>query len=365
VKGFVRGYDVKTGKRLWIFHTIPAAGRIRQRDLGKKSRGSTRATRGVWGQISIDEELGLAYLPVEMPTGDYYGGHRPRQRSVRREPSSPFDLQTGKRKWHYQLVHHGIWDMDIPCAPILTDITINGRVVKSRRAADQAGCAVRGRSGDGGSRSGRSRNVRSRRVTCPASGIRRRSPSPRSRRPYERTGVSVDDLIDFTPELHAEAVELSKKYAMGPRCSRRPVVSRIEGPLGLLTRAPLRRHELEGRVRTIRRRISCTCTRPARSGQWGSCRRQPASPTCATSRATRLRAHVSPAEVAPPQAAADLWRAVQAGASSAAVNEDAGGGLSIRGLPLGKPPLRPHQRDRPRQGAKSNGRSRTAKHLTT
>ena len=129
VKGFVRGYDVKTGKRLWIFHTIPQQGEFGNDTWEKESWVYTGNT-GVWGQISIDEELGLAYLPVEMPTGDYYGGHRPGN-GLFGESLVAVDLQTGKRKWHYQLVHHGIWDMDIPCAPILTDITVNGRMVKA------------------------------------------------------------------------------------------------------------------------------------------------------------------------------------------------------------------------------------------
>ena len=85
---------------------------------------------GVWGQISVDEELGMAYLPVELPTGDYYGGHRPGN-NLFGESIVAVDLKTGQRKWHYQLVHHGIWDFDIPCAPILADIVVNGRTVKA------------------------------------------------------------------------------------------------------------------------------------------------------------------------------------------------------------------------------------------
>ena len=85
--------------------------------------------------MSVDEELGLAYLPVETPTGDYYGGHRPGN-NLFGESLVAVDLQTGKRKWHYQLVHHGIWDMDIPCAPILADITVERPDDQGRRAAD-------------------------------------------------------------------------------------------------------------------------------------------------------------------------------------------------------------------------------------
>ena len=128
VKGYVRGFDVRTGKRLWIFHTIPLPGEYGN-DTWEKDSWSYTGNTGVWGQISVDEDLGLVYLPVELATGDYYGGDRP-GKGLFGESLVAVDLQTGKRKWHYQLVHHGLWDMDIPCAPILADITINGRTIK-------------------------------------------------------------------------------------------------------------------------------------------------------------------------------------------------------------------------------------------
>ena len=99
-------------------------------DTWLKDSWAYTGNTGVWGQISVDENLGLVYLPVELPTGDYFGGDRPGN-GLFGESIVAVDLQTGKRKWHYQLVHHGLWDMDIPCAPILADITINGRTVKA------------------------------------------------------------------------------------------------------------------------------------------------------------------------------------------------------------------------------------------
>src|SRR5580704_6426960 len=129
VKGYVRGFDVRTGKRNWIFHTIPKLGEF-GRDSWEKDSADNTGNAGVWGQISVDEELGLAFLPVELPTGDEYGGHRPGN-GLFGETIVAVDLKTGQRKWHYQLVHHGIWDFDIPCAPMLIDITINGRTVKA------------------------------------------------------------------------------------------------------------------------------------------------------------------------------------------------------------------------------------------
>ena len=146
-KGYVRGYDVRTGKRLWIFHTIPRPGEFGN-DTWLNDSWSYTGNNGVWAQMSVDEELETVYMPVELPTGDYYGGHRPGN-TLFSESLLAIDLKSGKRKWHYQLVHHGIWDHDIPCAPILYDARINGKVDQGRGAADQAGLGLRVRSCDG------------------------------------------------------------------------------------------------------------------------------------------------------------------------------------------------------------------------
>ena len=128
-KGFVRGFDVKTGKRLWIFHTIPMKNEPGY-DTWLKGSADYTGNTGVWTQMTADEQLGLVYLPVESPTGDYYGGHRPGN-NLYGESLVCVDLKTGQKKWHYQLVHHPLWDMDISSAPILADINVNGRAIKA------------------------------------------------------------------------------------------------------------------------------------------------------------------------------------------------------------------------------------------
>ena len=128
-KGYIRGYDVRTGKRLWIFHTLPQRGEFGNETWEQESWEYT-GNVGVWAQMSADEELGMVYLPVELPTGDYYGGHRPGA-GLFGESLVALDLKTGRLKWFYQLVHHGIWDFDIPAAPILADITVNGKAIKA------------------------------------------------------------------------------------------------------------------------------------------------------------------------------------------------------------------------------------------
>src|SRR5438270_762805 len=110
-KGYVRGFDVRTGKRLWISHTIPKKGEFGY-DTWEKGSAEYTGNTGVWTQITVDEQLGLVYLPVESPTSDFYGGHRPGN-NLFGETLVCVDLKTGERKWHFQLVHHPLWDMDI------------------------------------------------------------------------------------------------------------------------------------------------------------------------------------------------------------------------------------------------------------
>ena len=146
VRGAVRAFDVRTGKLVWTFRTIPQPGEFGNETWENDSWAYSGNT-GVWAQISVDEELGMAYLPVELPTHDYYGGARPGN-TLFAESLVAVDLKTGVRKWHFQLVHHGIWDMDIPCAPILADIVVNGRADQGGGAAEQAGVPLRVRSRD-------------------------------------------------------------------------------------------------------------------------------------------------------------------------------------------------------------------------
>ena len=229
-KGYVRGYDVRTGKRLWIFHTIPRPGEFGN-DTWLNDSWSYTGNTGVWAQMSVDEELGLVYLPVELPTGDYYGGHHPGN-ALYGESLVAVDLRTGQRKWHYQFVHHGLWDFDMPCAPILADITVNGRQIKAvaqptkqgwlyvfDRATGQPVWPIEERPVEKGDVPGEWYSPTQPFVTKPPA--------------FERQGVSVDDLIDFTPELRAEAEKIISRYKIGPLFTP-PVVSQWPGPLATL-----------------------------------------------------------------------------------------------------------------------------------
>jgi quinoprotein glucose dehydrogenase len=233
-KGFVRGYDVRTGKRLWIFHTIPSPGEFGN-DTWLNDSWSYTGNTGVWGQITADETLGMVYLPVEAPTNDLYGGHRPGN-NLFGSTLVALNIKTGKRIWHYQLIHHDIWDWDIPCAPILADLTVDGKQIKAVAQPTKQGWVY----------------VFDRVTGQPVWPIEERpvpqgdapgewysptQPFPTKPPAYENQGVTIDNLIDFTPELRAEAVKLVSNYKLGPIYTP-PSVSKWEGPratLGLPT----------------------------------------------------------------------------------------------------------------------------------
>jgi quinoprotein glucose dehydrogenase len=230
VKGFVRGFDVRTGKRLWIFHTIPKPGEFGIESWLNDSWSYTGNT-GVWGQISVDEDLGLVYLPVELPTGDYYGGHRPGN-GLFGESLVAVELQTGKRRWHYQLVHHGLWDMDIPDAPILCDINVNGRAIKAvAQPTKQAFLYVFDRVTGQPVWPMEERPVP--KGDVPTEWYSPTQPFPTKPPAYDNQGVLPESLINFTPALHEEAMKLVSKYKIGPIFTP-PVVSKPDGPLATL-----------------------------------------------------------------------------------------------------------------------------------
>jgi quinoprotein glucose dehydrogenase len=233
VKGYVRGFDVRTGKRLWTFHTIPKPGEFGL-DTWQNDSWSYTGNTGSWGQAAIDEDLGLVYLGVEMPTGDYYGGHRPGN-GLFGESLVAVDLRTGQRKWHYQFVHHGIWDMDNPCPPILTDINVNGRAVKAvAQCSKQAFTYVLDRATGQPVWPIEERPVA--KGDVPGEWYAPTQPFPTKPPAFDRQGILIDDLINFTPELRAEAVKLVSRYKLGPMFTP-PVVSKWEGPLATLTAA--------------------------------------------------------------------------------------------------------------------------------
>jgi quinoprotein glucose dehydrogenase len=234
-KGLVRAWDVRTGKLLWTFHTIPRPGEFGN-DTWEKESWAINGNTGVWTQITVDEEAGLVYLPVEDPTSDLYGGHRPGN-NLFGDSLVCVDLRTGQRKWHFQIVHHPIWDYDMPAAPLLMDITVDGKPIKAVAQATKQGMLY----------------VFDRITGKPVWPIEERpvpqtdvpgektsptQPFPTKPPAYSRNGVLESDLVDFTPELKQQALEIAKRYRLGP-VFLPPLVSKPEGPLAAMTAGTL------------------------------------------------------------------------------------------------------------------------------
>ena len=231
-KGLVRAFDVKTGKLLWTFNTIPRPGEFGN-DTWENNSWASNGNTGVWTQITVDEDLGLVYLPVETPTSDFYGGERPGN-NLFAESLVCVDLKTGKRKWHFQIVHHPVWDYDLSSAPILADINVNGKAIKAVALPSKEAFLY----------------VFDRVTGQPVWPIEER-PVPQSDVPGEKTSPTQpfptkppayarnylkipDDLIDFTPEMRAQARDNVARYKTGPMFLP-PIVGDANGLLGALT----------------------------------------------------------------------------------------------------------------------------------
>jgi len=214
--GTIRGFDITTGKLLWKFNLVPQPG-----EFGAETwkNGSKQGTKGVgkadaWAPFAADEALGLVYIPVGMPLMDEYGGHRPGD-NLFGNSIVALDVKTGKRKWHFQMVHHDIWDYDTPMAPNVMDVTIDGRPRKIVAQPTKQGWLyvfdrVTGepiwpieekpvlQSGVPGEQSSRTQ------------------PIPSKPAPYTQQGLLERDLIDYTPAIKDSALALAKKCRMGP-----------------------------------------------------------------------------------------------------------------------------------------------------
>jgi quinoprotein glucose dehydrogenase len=213
IPGWTRAWDVRTGKLKWTFHTVPRPGEFGNETWENDSWSYTGKVSG-WSIYSADEELGYVYLPLNTAAPDFYGGHRPGD-GLFGESLVCLDVETGRRVWHYQFVHHGLWDYDPPAAPNLLDVTINGQRVKAVAQVTKQGFVftfdrVTGKP---------IWPIEERPVPSsdvPGERASRTQPFPTKPPPFEYQGVTENDLVDFTPELRARALEAVSKFRLGP-----------------------------------------------------------------------------------------------------------------------------------------------------
>jgi quinoprotein glucose dehydrogenase len=340
-KGLVRAYDVRTGKLLWTYNTIPKPGELGN-DTWENESWAVNGNTGVWTQITVDEDLGLVYLPIETPTSDYYGGHRPGN-NLFAESLVCVDLKTGQRKWHYQFVHHPIWNFDNSSAPLLLDITVNGKAIKAVASPSKQAFLY----------------VFDRVTGQPVWPIEER-PVPQSDVPGEKTSPTQpfptrppaygrnylkvpDDVIDFTPALRAQALDVLKRYKVGDSPFTPPILGSVNGLLGAVgagtatnwpgSAADPELHVVYAQASNAPSARSLVAPPPGFSdikyvsGLGGQEFREVLGPgdCCAADAPPR------PTAPAAPQPAA---------ATGAAANPPAtgGGGLQVQGLPIIKPP---------------------------
>ncbi len=210
VVGDVRGYDAITGEHLWTFHTIPERGEVGF-ETWLNDGAEFTGNAGVWAQISGDPELNHVYLPVESATGDRFGGDRPGA-NLFANALVALDITTGERQWHHQLIHHDIWDWDNPSAPVVADLP-NGRKVVMQVSKQSWVYTYDRRTGEpiwpieelpvpSGD--------------VPGEWYSPTQPFPTKPAPFDRQGVTEEDLIDFTPALRAEALEAIADFRLSP-----------------------------------------------------------------------------------------------------------------------------------------------------
>ena len=211
--GHVRGFDVHTGELLWTFHTIPQPGELGN-DTWENGSWEYSGHANVWTLMSADEETGYVYLPIGSPTNDFYGGHRLGD-NLFANSLVALDATTGQRVWHYQFVHHDLWDSDLPAAPNLIDITVDEQRIKAVAQVTKHGFVfvfdrITGEP---------VWPIEERAVSVsdvPGERASETQPFPTKPPAFDRQGLTIDDLIDFTPELRQEAISIVEQHRYGP-----------------------------------------------------------------------------------------------------------------------------------------------------
>ncbi|GGD65524.1 outer membrane protein assembly factor BamB family protein [Croceicoccus mobilis] len=229
--GDVRGFDARSGELVWTFNTIPQEGQPGAETWHGDSWRQGGKTK-VWNAFSADEELGYVYLPISAPSSDYDGRARPGD-NLYSDSLVALDAKTGEMVWHYQTVHHDLWDYDLPYPPMLANIRVNGELRKAAIQVTKLGYVF------AFDRASGEPLFPIEEVPVPQAIVEGEYTSPTQPRPvkpapFERQDMNEDAPIDFTPELHEEAVEILNRYVHGPMYTPPTIAGGDDGKLGTL-----------------------------------------------------------------------------------------------------------------------------------
>ena len=226
--GWMRGFDVQSGRTKWTFHTIPQGDEYGNDTWGGDSWRVTGKV-GVWSMMSADPDLGIVYLPTNTPAPDYYGGHRPGE-NLFAESVVALNIETGQREWHFQAVHHGLWDYDFPAAPNLIDIEVDGRPVKALAQVSKQGFLyVFDRVTGEPIWPIEERSVPTD-TDIPGEQVWPTQPFPTRPAPFEYQGATIDDLVDFTPAIRQMALDAVEDFRLGPLFTPQSLRGTIQRP---------------------------------------------------------------------------------------------------------------------------------------
>lgn len=211
--GDIQAFDMKTGKRSWLLQQPPQQGE-KGNETWENDAWKTAGSGNMWARPSCDEELGIVYLPFSTPTNDFYGGHR-KGDGLFGESLVAVQARTGKIAWYYQIVHHGLWDYDLPTAPNLMDLTVGGKKIKAAVQVTKQGFIFAFDRINGQP----IWPIEERPVpqsTVPGEHSSPTQPFPTLPAPFVQQGVTEDDLLDLTPKLKEEAKKILSRYNYGP-----------------------------------------------------------------------------------------------------------------------------------------------------
>ena len=232
VPGWVRAWDVRTGEHSWDFHTVPNSADEFGADTWLNESWRYSGNGNVWSFLAGDNELGHVYLPTGTVTNDYYGADRPGD-NLFSESIIAVEVETGERVWHFQAVHHGLWDYDFPTSPNLVDVTVDGRDIKALVQVSKQGFVYTFDRVTGDPVWPIEERPVPTETNMPNEYVSPTQPFPTKPAPFEYQGVTIDDLVDFTPEIRQMAIEVVKPFRLGPLFTptSRPVEGGWQGTL--------------------------------------------------------------------------------------------------------------------------------------